>query len=155
MGDEYLVKTHIFEGPLETLLSLIEKRKLFINDISLAQVADDYIEHIRNFEEYQHLNGMRVVKFFLHVSKDEQKRRFLDRIDDVSKNWKFNPGDLVERARWDDYQVAYQQAIAATATKEAPWYIIPADDKGDMRLLVSAAILWLITCAVRLNPRLP
>jgi polyphosphate kinase 2 (PPK2 family) len=84
---------------------------------------------------------MRVVKFFLHVSKDEQKRRFLDRIDDVSKNWKFNPGDLVERAHWDDYQVAYQEAIAATATKAAPWYIIPADDKGDMRLLVSAAIL--------------
>jgi PPK2 family polyphosphate:nucleotide phosphotransferase len=108
---------------------------------NLPRLWEQRFEQIRNFEEYQHLNGMRVVKFFLHVSKDEQKRRFLDRIDDVSKNWKFNPGDLVERARWDDYQVAYQQAIAATATKEAPWYIIPADDKGDMRLLVSAAIL--------------
>ena len=108
---------------------------------NLPRLWEQRFEQIRNFEEYQHLNGMRVVKFFLHVSKDEQKRRFLDRMDDVSKNWKFNPGDLVERARWDDYQVAYQQAIAATATKEAPWYIIPADDKGDMRLLVSAAIL--------------
>jgi PPK2 family polyphosphate:nucleotide phosphotransferase len=108
---------------------------------NLPRLWEQRFEQIRNFEEYQHLNGMRVVKFFLHVSKDEQKRRFLDRIDDVSKNWKFNPGDLVERARWDDYQVAYQQAIAATATKAAPWYIIPADDKGDMRLLVSAAIL--------------
>jgi PPK2 family polyphosphate:nucleotide phosphotransferase len=108
---------------------------------NLPRLWEQRFEQIRNFEEYQHLNGMRVVKFFLHVSKDEQKRRFLDRIDDVSKNWKFNPGDLAERARWDDYQVAYQQAIAATATKAAPWYIIPADDKGDMRLLVSAAIL--------------
>ena len=108
---------------------------------NLPRLWEQRFEQIKNFEEYQHLNGMRVVKFFLHVSKDEQKRRFLDRIDDVSKNWKFNPGDLVERARWDDYQVAYQQAIAATATKAAPWYIIPADDKGDMRLLVSAAIL--------------
>ena len=108
---------------------------------NLPRLWEQRFEQIRNFEEYQHLNGMRVVKFFLHVSKDEQKRRFLDRIDDVSKNWKFNPGDLVERARWDDYQVAYQEAIAATATKAAPWYIIPADDKGDMRLLVSAAIL--------------
>lgn len=107
----------------------------------LPRLWEQRFEQIRNFEEYQHLNGMRVVKFFLHVSKDEQKRRFLARIDDVSKNWKFNPGDLVERARWDDYQVAYQEAIAATATKRAPWYIIPADDKGDMRLLVSAAIL--------------
>ncbi|MES2469639.1 MAG: PPK2 family polyphosphate kinase [Verrucomicrobiota bacterium] len=107
----------------------------------LPRLWEQRFEQIRNFEEYQHLNGMRVVKFFLHVSKDEQKRRFLARIDDVSKNWKFNPGDLVERARWDDYRVAYQEAIAATATKQAPWYIIPADDKGDMRLLVSAAIL--------------
>jgi PPK2 family polyphosphate:nucleotide phosphotransferase len=108
---------------------------------NLPRLWEQRFEQIKNFEEYQHLNGMRVVKFFLHVSKDEQKRRFLDRIDDVSKNWKFNPGDLVERAHWDDYQVAYQEAIAATATKAAPWYIIPADDKGDMRLLVSAAIL--------------
>ena len=107
----------------------------------LPQLWEQRFEQIRNFEEYQHLNGMRIVKFFLHVSKDEQKQRFLGRIDDVSKNWKFNPGDLKERARWDDYMVAYQEAITATATKRAPWYIIPADDKGDMRLLVSAAIL--------------
>ena len=97
--------------------------------------------HIREFEHYQNNNGMHIVKFFLHVSKDEQKKRFLERIDDKSKNWKFNAGDLKERALWDEYMVAYQAAIASTATKESPWYIIPADDKGDMRLLVSAAIL--------------
>lgn len=98
-------------------------------------------KHIREFEDYQSSNGMRIVKFFLHVSRDEQKKRFLERIDDPAKNWKFNAGDLKERARWDDYMAAYQDAISATATRECPWYIIPADDKGDMRLLVSAAIL--------------
>jgi PPK2 family polyphosphate:nucleotide phosphotransferase len=96
---------------------------------------------IRNFEEHQEANGMRIVKFFLHVSKAEQKKRFLDRIDDPSKNWKFNAGDLKERACWAEYQEAYEEAITATASKASPWYIIPADDKGDMRLLVSAAIL--------------
>jgi PPK2 family polyphosphate:nucleotide phosphotransferase len=98
-------------------------------------------EEIRNFEEHQSSNGMHIVKFFLHVSKEEQKKRFLERIEDPAKNWKFNSADLKERACWDAYMEAYQDAIAATATKESPWYIIPADDKGDMRLLVSAAIL--------------
>ncbi len=97
--------------------------------------------HIRDFEDYQNSNGMHIVKFFLHISREEQKKRFLERINDPAKNWKFNAGDLKERARWDDYIEAYQDAIAATATRNSPWYIIPADDKGDMRLLVSAAIL--------------
>ena len=96
---------------------------------------------MRHFEAYQEANGMRIVKFFLHVSKAEQKRRLLDRIDDPSKNWKFNEGDLKERACWEQYMEAYEAAMEATATKSSPWYIIPADDKGDMRLLVSAAIL--------------
>ncbi len=96
---------------------------------------------IKNFESHQNANGMHIVKFFLHVSKEEQKRRFLERIDDPAKNWKFNSGDLKERACWEAYMEAYEEAIAATATKKSPWYIIPADDKGDMRLLVSAAIL--------------
>lgn len=98
-------------------------------------------EEIRNFEKQHEENGTRIIKFFLNVSKDEQKKRFLDRIDTPSKNWKFNSGDLKERACWDEYQEAYEDAIAATASKHSPWYVIPADDKGDMRLLVSAAIL--------------
>jgi PPK2 family polyphosphate:nucleotide phosphotransferase len=98
-------------------------------------------EDIRNFESHQNANGMHIVKFFLNVSREEQKKRFLERIDDPSKNWKFNSGDLKERACWAAYMEAYEEAIAGTATKQSPWYIIPADDKGDMRLLVSAAIL--------------
>lgn len=98
-------------------------------------------QEISHFEAYQEANGMRIAKFFLHVSRDEQKRRLLDRIDDPAKNWKFNEGDLAERACWEQYMEAYEEAIEGTATKASPWYIIPADDKGDMRLLVSAAIL--------------
>ena len=108
---------------------------------NLPKLWQQRYAHICEFENYQNSNGMHIVKFFLHISRDEQKKRFLERIDDPSKNWKFNSGDLKERARWDDYQEAYQAAISATATKDSPWYIIPADDKGDMRLLVSAAIL--------------
>ncbi len=98
-------------------------------------------EDIANYESYLTGNGIQVVKFFLHVSKAEQKQRFLDRIEKPSKNWKFNVADLKERALWDDYMAAYQAAINATATKQCPWYVVPADDKGDMRLIVSAAIL--------------
>lgn len=85
-------------------------------------------------------NGIRVVKFFLNVSKDEQKRRFLDRIEEEDKNWKFNDGDLKERAYWDQYQEAFEDTINATGTKEAPWYVIPADDKKTAHLLVSGTL---------------
>lgn len=96
---------------------------------------------IREFEKYLFRNGTLVLKFFLHVSKDEQKKRFLDRIDDPSKNWKFSSADVEERKFWNDYQKAYEEAISATSTKEAPWYIIPADKKWFARLLVSEIII--------------
>ncbi len=80
------------------------------------------------------------MKFFLNVGKEEQKRRLLARIDDPAKNWKFETGDLAERARWDDYMAAYEDAIRKTASKHAPWYVIPADDKKFMRVAVMAAI---------------
>ena len=95
---------------------------------------------IRGFESHLGSDGIHVVKFFLNVSKNEQKARLLSRIDEPHKNWKFNPRDIDERARWDDYQVCYQQAIEATHTEEAPWYIIPADDKKQMRLLVAEIV---------------
>ncbi len=96
---------------------------------------------ICDFEQHLVANGTRVIKFFLNVSKEEQAKRFLDRIDDVSKNWKFNEADLAEREHWDDYQEAYEEAINETATEKAPWYVIPADDKRTMRLLVAAILL--------------
>ena len=98
-------------------------------------------EQICNFEKYLHENGTKVIKFFLHVSKDEQKERFLARIDDSSKNWKFSAADIEERKYWDDYQKAYEEAISATSKKYAPWYIIPADKKWFARLLVSEIIV--------------
>ncbi|HEX2749953.1 MAG TPA: polyphosphate kinase 2 family protein [Verrucomicrobiales bacterium] len=98
-------------------------------------------KEIRNFEAMLHANGTRVVKFFLHVSKEEQKKRLLKRIDTPAKNWKFNTGDLAERALWKDYMRAYEEALEGTATKDSPWYVVPADDKGNMRLIVSAVIL--------------
>ncbi len=99
------------------------------------------LEDIRHYESYLAANGIHVVKFFLHVSKGEQKKRFLERIDTPSKNWKFNAGDVAEREHWDAYMDAYEAAINATGTNEAPWYVVPADDKGDMRLIVSKIIL--------------
>ena len=98
-------------------------------------------ESIADFERHLHRNGTRVVKFFLHVSKDEQRKRFLERIEDKKKNWKFSEGDLAERARWRDYMRAYEDCIEATTTDHAPWYIVPADDKGNARLIVSHVIL--------------
>jgi PPK2 family polyphosphate:nucleotide phosphotransferase len=98
-------------------------------------------EDIRNLESYCHANGIRIAKFFLHVSKEEQKRRFLRRIDRPDKNWKFNEADVAERAFWDDYMKAYDEAIHQTTTDDCPWYVIPADDKKNMRLLVSKAVL--------------
>ena len=95
---------------------------------------------INNFEKYLYDNGTVILKFFLHVSKQEQKKRFLARIDDASKNWKFSESDVKEREFWDDYQKCYQEAISATSKKHAPWFIIPADQKWFMRLAVSDII---------------
>ncbi len=85
---------------------------------------------IREFEKHLHRNGTVIIKFFLHVSKEEQKVRFLERIDDASKNWKFSATDVTERKYWDEYMNAYEKAIKETATPENPWYVIPADKNG-------------------------
>ena len=107
---------------------------------------------IVDFERYLDENGIRVVKFFLHISKDEQKKRFLERIDDPDKNWKFSQSDIEERTYWDDYQTAYADAINATATKTAPWYIIPSDKKWFARLLISEIIVQTLEA---INPQYP
>jgi len=98
-------------------------------------------EQINNFEKYLYENGIIIIKFFLHVSKEEQKERFLKRIEDPSKNWKFSIGDIEERKYWNDYQKAYQEAISATSKRYAPWYVIPADKKWFMRLAVSEILV--------------
>ncbi|MBK7116429.1 MAG: polyphosphate kinase 2 family protein [Proteobacteria bacterium] len=98
------------------------------------------LRSIRDHEAHLHRNGTRILKFFLHVSHDEQRKRFLDRIDHPDKNWKFNLGDVEERGYWDDYMRAYEQALAATSTQDSPWYVIPADDKKNARLLISQAM---------------
>ncbi|MAT13724.1 MAG: phosphate--nucleotide phosphotransferase [Planctomyces sp.] len=98
-------------------------------------------ESIRDFEKHLQRNGTVVVKFFLHLGRDEQRQRFLDRLDEPDKNWKFSEGDVAERQHWDEYQHAYEDAINATATKDAPWYVIPADDKKNMRLIVAQIVL--------------
>ena len=96
---------------------------------------------IRHFEKHLSDNGTVIIKFFLHLSKKEQKERFLKRIDDATKNWKFSAADIEERKRWDDYQEAYEEAINATSTPESPWYVIPADRKWFARVAISTIIV--------------
>ena len=96
---------------------------------------------ITDLERHLHDNGTRIVKFFLHLSKEEQRKRFLARIDEPDKHWKFSAGDIEERKYWKDYMHAYQEALGATSTEQAPWYIVPADDKQNARLIVSQIIL--------------
>jgi PPK2 family polyphosphate:nucleotide phosphotransferase len=104
-------------------------------------VWQERFEDIKAFEEYLTRNGVVVVKFFLHVSKKEQKKRFLERLDDSKKNWKFSAADLKERGFWKDYQEAYEEMIQNTAKKHAPWYVVPADNKWYTQLIVGSAVI--------------
>jgi PPK2 family polyphosphate:nucleotide phosphotransferase len=101
----------------------------------------DRYRSIVNLEEHLDRNGTRIVKFFLHLSKEEQRKRFIDRIDHPGKNWKFSQSDIEERKFWKDYMRAYEKCLAATSTKRAPWYVVPADDKFNARLIVSRIVL--------------
>ena len=105
------------------------------------QIWSERFEDIRNFEQYLSRNGVMVRKFFLHVSKKEQQRRFLERIGDPLKNWKFSSNDAAERDYWDEYMEAYEEMIRETATKQAPWYVVPADNKWFTRTIVGAAVI--------------
>ncbi|HEX4351188.1 MAG TPA: ADP-polyphosphate phosphotransferase [Verrucomicrobiae bacterium] len=96
---------------------------------------------INELEKHLYRNGTHIIKFFLHISKEEQRRRFLRRIDDPARNWKFDKFDLVERALWKDYQAAYEDCLKATSTDHAPWYVVPADDKLNARLIISQIVL--------------
>lgn len=105
------------------------------------RIWKERFEDIRNFEQYLTRNGVVILKFFLHVSKQEQKKRFLERLEIPEKNWKFSGADMQERGFWDDYMEAYEDMIRHTATKDAPWYVVPADNKWFSRCIVAAAII--------------
>ena len=104
-------------------------------------VWHDRYRSIVDLERHLHGNGTRIIKFYLHLSKEEQRKRFLDRIDEPESNWKFSSADLKERGFWKEYLKAYEQCLSATSTRHAPWYVVPADDKENARLIVSRIVL--------------
>jgi PPK2 family polyphosphate:nucleotide phosphotransferase len=104
-------------------------------------IWEERFQDIRNFEKYLNRNGTIVLKFFLNVSKKEQKERFIERVDDPDKNWKFSAADAKERGYWDDYMHAYEELIKNTSTKKSPWYVIPADNKSYARIAIASAII--------------
>jgi PPK2 family polyphosphate:nucleotide phosphotransferase len=110
-------------------------------ELITKKIWDQRAKDICNFEHYLSRNGVMVRKFFLHVSKAEQQKRFLARLDDPNKNWKFSPNDAKEREYWDDYMKAYEETIRNTATDYAPWYVVPADNKWFTRVVVASAVI--------------
>jgi PPK2 family polyphosphate:nucleotide phosphotransferase len=111
------------------------------DELITKHIWEDRYEDINAFEKFLTRNGVVIRKFFLHISKQEQKKRFLERLEDPKKNWKFSMDDIKERKFWDDYQDAYQDVVQNTATKRAPWYVIPADNKWYARLVIASAII--------------
>ena len=105
------------------------------------KVWHDRYRSIVDLERHLHVNGTRIIKFYLHLSKEEQRKRFLERIDEQEKNWKFSTSDIAERNFWKQYMKAYEECLSATSTSDAPWYIVPADDKENARLVVSRIVL--------------
>ena len=129
----------------ETLVARVHPEILANQRLPPALVTKDIwkerFQDIRGFERYLARNGVAILKFFLHVSKEEQKKRFLERIEEPKKNWKFSEDDVKEREHWDDYMEAYEDMIRNTATKAAPWYVVPADNKWFARIVVAAAVI--------------
>jgi PPK2 family polyphosphate:nucleotide phosphotransferase len=123
-------------------------------EIALDECQRRY-EHINGFERTLTEHGMTILKFFLHISQDEQRQRLQERLDDPRKHWKFNPGDLQERKHWDAYMQAYEDAIAATSTACAPWYVVPADSKSTRNLIVSSILIQELEALKMQYPRPP
>ena len=119
---------------------LLERQKM-PRDLVTRDIWRERLEDIAGFESYLARQGTAVLKFFLYISRKEQKRRFLERLDNPDKNWKFSSADVTERGYWRDYMAAYEDAIRATASREAPWYAIPADNKWFTRIMVAAAVV--------------
>ncbi|MBA4147090.1 MAG: polyphosphate kinase 2 family protein [Verrucomicrobia bacterium] len=123
------------------LPDVIARQRLPEEFVNPRTIWQERFRDIANMEDYLHRNGTRIIKFFLHISKEEQRQRFLARIDAPDKNWKLGPADIEMRERWDDFQHAYADCLGATSTKQAPWYVVPADDKRNARLIISQAIV--------------
>ncbi|MNF48975.1 Polyphosphate kinase 2 [compost metagenome] len=119
----------------------ILKAQKLAEELITENIWEERFEDIKNFEKYLRRNGTVVVKFFLNVSKDEQKKRFIERIDDADKNWKFSTADAKERQHWDEYMHAYEDLIKNTSTKDSPWYVIPADNKAYARIAIASAVI--------------
>ena len=120
--------------------AILQSQKLPAKLIT-PEIWKDRFQDMRNFEQYLNRNGTVVIKIFLHVSKEEQKNRFIERIDDSEKNWKFSSSDIKERGHWERYMNAYEEMIQETSTEDSPWYVIPADDKSYARIAVASAII--------------
>ena len=153
LNHDYLWRNHkalpergrigIFNRSYYEEVLVVRVHNLIKNQRIPAQLVGDDIwktryNEINNFEKYLNDNGTIIIKFFLNVSKEEQKKRFLERIENESKNWKFSDADIKERGFWDDYRNCYQDVLSSTSKKNAPWYVIPADHKWFMRLAVSS-----------------
>lgn len=119
----------------------ILKNQKLPKELVTKDIWKDRYQDIRNFEKYLNRNGTIVIKFFLNVSKDEQKKRFIERVDDPEKNWKFSAADAKERGYWKDYMQAYEEMIENTSTEKSPWYVIPADNKPYARIAIASAII--------------
>lgn len=133
--------------------AILEAQKLPPQRIT-KDIWNERYRDIRAYERYLNANGVIVRKFFLYVSRQEQKRRFLERIDSPDKNWKLSPADVRERGYWDDYMAAYQDAIRETATPDCPWYVVPADNKWFTRIVVASAIIQTLDSLGLQYPRL-
>lgn len=120
---------------------ILRKQSLPVEFLDEATIWQERFKSIVNFEDHLHRTGTRIVKIFLHLSKEEQRQRFLSRIDEPEKNWKFSTADLHERGFWPQYMAAYQDCLEATSTNNSPWYAVPADDKKNARLIVSQIIV--------------
>jgi PPK2 family polyphosphate:nucleotide phosphotransferase len=130
----------------EVLIVRVHPEILHGEGLPDAPLADKALWHdryrsIRDLEKHLHSNGTRIAKFFLHLSEEEQRKRFLARIDEPEKNWKFSLADIEERKFWKQYMVAYEECLGATSTTDSPWYVVPADDKENARLIVSHIVI--------------
>lgn len=140
-GQIQIFNRSYYEEVLVVRLHKLLKNENIPDEFITDDIWDKRYDEINNFEKYLFNNGIIPIKIFLHISKDEQKRRLLARIDDKSKNWKFSDADIKERQYWDEYQKYYEETISKTASKHAPWYVIPSDKKWFARLAVSEIVI--------------